>query len=65
MLCKISILAKHKAADTPIKPKNGAEVGHVSYDTVDVDILITEKLVKFKLIKISFLSKRKRIYFFA
>ena len=28
------ILAKHKAAVTPMKPKNGAEVGHVSYDTV-------------------------------
>ena len=28
------ILAKHKAAVTPMKPKKGAEVGHVSYDTV-------------------------------
>ena len=28
------LLAKHKAAVTPMKPKNGAEVGQVSYDTV-------------------------------
>ena len=24
------LLAKHKAAVTPMKPKNGADVGHVS-----------------------------------
>ena len=34
------ILAKHKAAVTPINPKNGAEVGHVSVLTVIVDIQI-------------------------
>lgn len=28
------LLAKHKAAVTPIKPKNGAEVGQVSRETV-------------------------------
>lgn len=33
------ILAKHKAAVTPRKPKNGAEVGQVSLETVVVDIL--------------------------
>ena len=29
------VLAKHKAAVTPINPKNGADVGQVSYDTVE------------------------------
>jgi hypothetical protein len=28
------LLAKHRAAVTPINPKNGADVGQVSYDTV-------------------------------
>ena len=28
------LLAKHKAAVTPMNPKKGADVGQVSYDTV-------------------------------
>ena len=38
MKIKISIhlLAKQSAAVTPIKPKNGADVGQVSYDTVAI-----------------------------
>jgi hypothetical protein len=34
------ILAKHNAAVTPMNPKNGADVGHVSYDTVDIFIRV-------------------------
>ena len=30
------LLAKQSAAVTPIKPKNGADVGQVSYDTVAI-----------------------------
>jgi hypothetical protein len=32
MIAKLAmfLLAKHKAAVTPINPKNGADVGHVS-----------------------------------
>lgn len=32
----IILLAKHNAAVTPKKPKNGADVGQVSYDTVAI-----------------------------
>lgn len=31
-----SLLAKHRAAVTPMKPKKGADVGQVSYDTVAI-----------------------------